>query len=576
MIFMASYIQGYDEERFEIKVNRNFLCLICFNVLKDPVLCPRNQHCFCRACITKHLENSRRCPTCADELTVETLTEPNRMVKDYLDELNIHCVYNNRGCEEIVQLQHLDNHEATCGFTPAVCTNPGCGAILNQRDLINHESELCEFRKLKCHSCGQMAKTLADMEREMETMATNLATVETNVATTMAKMATVGAMETRMNDIQTNVANVETQIANVEKNMETNMERNTADIKTDMELMDGKLEAVNNEMIGLKTALIEGFDEMKDVLVKMEDKIEENTRKVRNTASGDKENIIVAGGDGTDSVEMFNWRQRTWSPLQSLPKKRYAATSFVYHNHVTIAGGNCSGYVDDMIRMNINPNPDLSTHWSDCPVKLPGKLVSHSSVLYNDELIVTGGSNGNAVSDCIDEVQLTPPYTAKTLSRMPEPRRFHSMQLFDDSLLIVGGSTTTSYRNSLSSVVLYDIKKNECKQLAPLPYEVSEMATVRWGDNIIVIGGFDKRGNKLDRVIIYNIKTEQSCMLPPMRCKRGRCTAVVIGNNIVVLGGVDGQWRDLKSVEAFNFESYTWQELPEMSQARSRHTAVVV
>jgi hypothetical protein len=351
------------------------------------------------------------------------------------------------------------------------------------------------------------------------------------------------------------------------------MERNTADIKTDME---GKLETVNNEVKGLKTALIQGFDEMKDVLAKMEDKIEENTRKVRNTASGDKENIIVAGGSGTNSVEMFNWRQRTWSPLQSLPKKRYGTTSFVYNNHVTIAGGYCFGYADDMIRMNINPNPDLSTHWSDCPVKLPGKLGFHSSVLYNDKLIVTGGYNGNAVFDCIDEVRLTPFYTAKTLSTMPEPRMHHSMQLCDDSLLIVGGSTTSSYQNSLSSVVLYDVKKNECKQLAPLPYEVSEMATVRWGDNIIVIGGVDKRGNRLDTVIIYNVKTEQSCMLPPMRCKRRRCTAVVIGNNIVVLGGICDQGRDLKSAEAFNFESYTWQELPEMSQARSRHTAVVV
>jgi hypothetical protein len=411
-----------------------------------------------------------------------------------------------------------------------------------------------------------MAKTLADMEKRMARMATNLASVETNVA---AKMV---ATETCMNDIQ---ANVETQIANVEKNIEKNMERNTADIKTDME---GKLEVVNNEVIGLKTALVEGFDEMKDVLVKMEDKIEENARKVRNAASGDKENIIVAGGaSGTDSVEMFNWRQRTWSPLQSLPKKRYAATSFVYNNHVTIAGGYCDfSCIDDMIRMNINPNPDLSTHWSDYPVKLPGKLAYHSSVLYNDQLIVTGGFNGSAISDCIDEVLLTPPYTAKTLSIIPGPRMYHSTQLFDDSLLIVGGSTGCSFGDSLSSVVLYDIKNNECKQLSPLPYEVSQMATVRWGDNIIVIGGVNKRGNVLDTVIIYNVKTEQTCMLPPMRCKRRLYTAVVIGNNIVVLGGEDEQRRNLKSVEAFNFESYTWQELPEMFRARYWHTAVVV
>ena len=516
---MASYIQGYDEERFATTVNRNFLCLICFDVLREPVLCPRNHHCFCRSCITKHLENSRRCPTCADELTVETLTEPQRMVKDILNELNIHCIYINRGCQKILQLQHLERHETTCGFTPAVCTNQGCGSTLNQRDLIYHQSELCEFRKLKCHSCGEMTKTLANMEER---------------------------------------------IANIEKNME----RNAAD-------MEGKLEAVNNEVKGLKTALIEGFDEMKDVLVEMK---EENPRKVRNTASGDKENIIVAGGFGTDSVEMFNWCQRRWSPLQPLPKTRHGGTSFVFNNHVTITGGCCSGYVEEMIRMNINPNPDLSTHWSECPVKLPAKLAYHSSVLYNDRLIVTGGINGNAVFDCIHEVQLVPPYTVKTLSRMPQPRQYHSTQLFDDNLLIVGGSTTGIYQDNLSSVVLYDIKKNECKQLAPLPYEVSKMATVRWGDNIVVIGGLDKRGKALDTCtfIIYNVKTEQSHLLPSMRCKRQGCTAVVIGNNIVALGGWDERGHVLKSVEAFNFESYSWQELPEMSRARWLHTAVVV
>ena len=539
---MASYIPGYDEERFASTVNRNFLCPICFNVLKDPVLCPRNQHCYCRGCITKHLENSQRCPTCADELTVEALTEPNQMVKDYLNELNIRCVYNSRGCKEIVQLQHLDQHEATCGFTPAVCINQGCGATINQRDLTHHESEVCEFRKLKCHSCGEMTKTLEDMEKKM-------ADVEKNMATSVI-------METKM-------ANVERRVT-----------RDIAEIKTDME---GKLGAVSNEVRGLKTALIEGFNEMKDVLVKMEEEIEQNARKVRNTPSGDRENIIVAGGYGTDSVEMFNWRQRTWSPLQSMPTERGGATSFVYNNHVRIAGGYSCNNVGDMIKMNIHPNPDLSMHWSECPVKLPTELTWHSSVRYNDHLMVTGGHDGNAVSDCIHEVQLVPPYTVRSLSRMPEPRQDHCMEIFDDSLLIVGGRTTASeWKDNLSSVVLYEIKKNECKQLTPLPYEVSMMATVRWGDNIVVLGGIDKHGKALDTVIIYNVKTEQSHMLPSMRCKRRGCTAVVIENNIVVLGGVDERRHRLKSVEAFNFERYTWQKRPKMSHGRWDHTAVVV
>ena len=114
-----------------------------------------------------------------------------------------------------------------------------------------------------------------------------------------------------------------------------------------------------------------------------------------------------------------------------------------------------------------------------------------------------------------------------------------------------------------------------CKQLAPLPYEVSDMATVRWGDNVVVIGVIDKRGKSLNTVIMYNVKTEQSHMLPPTRCKRWGCTAVVVGNNIVVLGGF-GERGAAKSVESFSFERNTWQELPGMSQARYWHTAVVV
>ena len=512
---MASYIQGYDEERFVTTIHRNFLCLICFNVLKDPVLCPKNHHCFCRGCITKHLENSGRCPTCADELTEETLTEPQRMVKEYLNELNIRCVYYDRGCQEIVQLQHLDQHEDSCGFIPAVCANPGCGVTLNKRDLVHHQSEECEFRKVKCHSCEETTKTLANLEK-------------------------------KMNQIS--------------------------------EDMEGKFEIVNNEVKGLKTALVETFDQMKDVLIKMEDNIKENARKVRNAPSGDRGNIIVAGGVGENSAEMFNWCQRTWLPLQSMPKQRYGATSFVYNNQFIIAGGFCVGssYTDDTIRMNVDPHPDLSMHWSECLITLPAKLRYHSSVLYNDKLMVTGGSDGNATSDKIHEVQVVSPYSVKTLSRMPEPRQHHCTEILDDSLLIFGGRTTGRYQDSLSSVVLYDVKNNVCKQLAPLPYEVSEMATVRWGDNVVVIGSADKHGKELNTVIMYNVKTEQSYMLPPTRCKRRGCIAVVVGINIVVLGGYSGQSQRLKSVEFFNFERYTWQVLPEMSQARYYHTVVVV
>ena len=161
--------------------------------------------------------------------------------------------------------------------------------------------------------------------------------------------------------MQNNMAILETKLAEGVEKIETNMAKNTANIA-------GKLEAVTNEVKGLKTAFVELFDQMKDVLVKMDGKKEENARKVRNAPSGDRENIIVAGGSGNDTVEIFNWRQRRWSPLQSMAKIGYGATSFVHNNQAVIAGGCCFGCLDDMIRMNVDPHPDLSTHWCECAV----------------------------------------------------------------------------------------------------------------------------------------------------------------------------------------------------------------
>ena len=223
-----------------------------------------------------------------------------------------------------------------------------------------------------------MEKRLARIETNQENNQKKIANLERNIATNVEAQ------------VKNNMAILETKLAESVEKIEQNMAKNTAN-------MEGKLEAVNNEVKGLKTALVEAFDQMKDVLVKVDGKIEENARKVRNAPSGDRENIIVTGDFWNDSVEMFNWRQRTWSPLQSMPKKRDGATSFVYNNQVVIAGGYCagSGYVDDMIRMNVDPLPDLSIHWSECPVKLPGKLAYHSSVLYDDKLMVTGGSDRN-------------------------------------------------------------------------------------------------------------------------------------------------------------------------------------
>ena len=599
---MASkYSLGYDDERFETTVNRNFHCLICYNVLKDPVTCQRNQHYFCRGCITEHLRrNSHTCPTCADELTVETLTEVPRIVTDYLDELNIRCDHYDRGCRELVQLQNLQRHVAECGFTLVVCENQGCNETISKRDRTYHESEQCQFRKLKCHNCGEISTMMAGMETKIEKLDTKLA----HMSTEMAHVKTITAnadtklseMDNKLNEMATKLRNTDVRMENVQRETSrmdakiTNIETKTERMGKQIANFPEKITAVNNEVKEIKVSINEvkdGFDHLKEAILEKieskERKKEEMTRNERDTASGERKDqyIFVAGGWREKSVEIFNYRQREWSLLQPIPVNRWDASSFVYNNHVTVAGGDCgvfgSAQGTNMIQMKIHPVPDLSINWSNFGAKLPAKMHTHSSVVYKDSLFVTGGHlpYPDVFSDCIYEVRLQPPYTIKLVSQMPEPRIRHCTVLCDDSILIFGGKKSWTCKDNLSSVLRYDIKKNECQQLPELPYPVSAMAAVKCGENVMIIGGADKDDKALNNVIMYNIKTGNSHMLPSMLHKRRRCMAVVIGKTIIVLGGADEKSNSLKSVEGFSFERFSWEKLPDMKEERWCATAVV-
>jgi hypothetical protein len=95
------------------------------------------------------------------------------------------------------------------------------------------------------------------------------------------------------------------------------------------------------------------------------------------------------------------------------------------------------------------------------------------------------------------------------------------------------------------------------------------MATVKWTDSIIVLGGLSDHDEPLNKVSMYNVKTQESQMLPPMLTKRVGCGAVAMdGSTIIVVGGKNGANEILNSVESFNFNTYSWKELPYMYEAR--------
>ena len=549
---MASYDTGYEDELFQYPVGPSLHCCICTNVIKDPVMC-HNEHIFCRACITRHLMNSQTCPTCMQPLNVDTLRQATRGIRNLLAELKIRCEFFDRGCGKFIELGDLERHVADCGFAPATCSNEGCQLKVNKQDLLHHETSVCELRKVQCHNCNEL-------KQEMDTMKVNLK-----------------AMNEKLDRNETNVVNVKVVVKSVVTKVELVQEQ-----LNKQEESNRQLEADNVEM---KKSLNEITKQLERITQQTSHEVQaEQLKKGIAEADGmDREaKVVVAGGKngrGTiNSVEMFNLASGTWTPLQPMRKSREAGSSLACGN-IFVCGGYDGDWIKSMEKLSLNAvRVDQSIPWETFPAELPGALAGHCSVVYNGRLIVIGGfdADKDAFSDSITEISLVPPYTSKLLATMPQRRWFHGVAIFGDKIVIVGGIKSGMTGSALRSVVMYDITKNECQELAPLPYPVFEMATVKWGDdNVMIMGGVNSEDRTLNKALMYNIKTQKSHMLPGMKYKRRRCVAAVVRDSVIVMGGADERGNFLKSVEGFRFDSYGWEELAEMHDARYAATAVV-
>ena len=493
---------GYPDEQFETVVSDNLHCAICSCVLKDPVMC-KNEHCFCRGCITKHLENSQTCPSCNQGLTVESLAVPPRILRNLLSELRIRCDHHDRGCQEIVQLGNLVSHVAVCGKAPVVCANIECSSEINREDQFQHQGQECKFRKRKCENCKEMDSIV--------------------------------------------------------RKFGTNFGGLLDEMKTGLTTMENRLEEIENSRNNQGTGVVSSGD-------------------VKDAKYPNANAYLVAGGYDSNTVEIFDKTSKSWIKLNSMRKHRCSASSVVYNGHVLVIGGTHNNRVSStMEQFSLNANPFVPPCWSNLSMNLPRPLQEHHTMVYNDRLIVLGGYDEDD-SDMIYEVQDHFPFHT-VLAKLPSstPIRGCGAVLANDKIFMFGGRTREESKKATAKVTWYDISKNEFKELKPLPCEVCNMATVKCGQNVFLVGGSASYpdGNVKNTVVSYNIETQESTELPPMKQNRYACRAVVDGNLLIVMGG-RFQNRSLNSVEALDFKNSQWSDLPPMNGSRWGFIAEIV
>jgi hypothetical protein len=295
----------------------------------------------------------------------------------------------------------------------------------------------------------------------------------------------------------------------------------------------------------------------------------------------DKKKIFVCGGmNGTTrltSVESYSWPENSWTLEPAMKKIRSAASAFVHGGEIYVSGGWDGKKSYDSIE-SLNVDKEQCLEWAESPVKMPIKCSAHKMVRHGDNAILTGGIDGGNVSDGIYEITLNPPHNSKLLTQLPEPRYRHGCEIVENQVIVAGGRTSEYFKDTKGTVYAYDLANNECKTLQPLPFPVSEVTTVCYKDNVILIGGVNEKGEALNSVIMYNVKTGKVKMLPCLNHKRSASCAVITGNVITVMGGRD--YRKvityyLDSVEYLDLSTNVWRELSPMTTKRCTATAVM-
>ena len=528
MAFCSTVVKyGYEDCRFEKDVDENFHCSICYNVLKEPRMCRNNEHLFCLDCITEHLRvNSQTCPECNQHLSVDTLRRA-RVVNNCLSKLKINCDHASRGCPQSICLEELETHVATCGYVPVLCSNAECGMEINKQDKVLHETEVCEYRRVKCHDCGQIQK-------DVQTLKRHLLEINENLETTNKKM--------RNNHDK------------VKEAVKISQDQITKEVKR----VKDSLSKVNKDVDDMKVMMTQVLEKLNTI--EQHKKVLSPTAEILNTL---REDIFVAGGftDACKSTEIFSWEKNGWFTVSDMSEQYWCASSFIYNNQLFVVGGFYSKTIETL------DLEELPLKWMKCPGELPYSCHDHQTVVFQQRIIYIGGYNGDQgeLSDMISELQLTSRCTMKKLCQMPEPRYCHGAEIFEDKVMILGGQGD---QDELNTVLEFDVNKNECKKMPPLPHPLSRMATVCWRDQVVVLGGRNEREEALNNVFMYDCKTGKTTSLPSMLEKRCKCCAVITGDIIVVIGGDNEKGERLSSVECFTMGGSAWEYLPAMNKAR--------
>ncbi|CAB4024496.1 E3 ubiquitin- ligase NRDP1 [Paramuricea clavata] len=527
----------------------HFTCNICLEVLQEPVQCVKNEHYFCKKCITKHLTRSQTCPVCQDALTPETLRPIPRTVASLLEQFQSpRCRYASRGCTSAVRHEALLSHREECGFAPVQCSHEGCEATVNRQDLVSHQ-QACEFRLVTCEDCHEAMrqteyrKHTCVLRKEVDENKRELVEVKRILREIQDEQLRQGVETQRLASRNPRRPSA-TQGQQSNNLLQPAREVRQPNPTRGQQCDNSKADSASPNLFSQVSSM---------------------SSPIQNQATVNRQ-IFVAGGDNK-SYEIFDWSTQEWTLYEdTLFFDHEDGLSFVYDNKVMICGGNKTNRVECL---------DIASVSSDVfPLLMPSR---GKGILCGDKILTFSRHSVSTIS-------LKSPFEITNFASYASKKgrdRPHCVAFVNENAVVLVGAKLGD------DVLMYNPTTQVIMNLAPLPYQWSDMAAVVHDGNLIILGGCKQYGEISNDVLMYNI-TNQTCRkLPSMLERRSHFAAMIMGDKIIAIGGRTYSSENhhhqmfhcqtpLNTVEYMVLGEDRWKKLPAMHCQREDATACLL
>ena len=195
------------------------------------------------------------------------------------------------------------------------------------------------------------------------------------------------------------------------------------------------------------------------------------------------------------------------------------------------------------------------------------------AVVYQDTLVVVGGSNGHKViysGECY--VKLINQWQA--IPSLNCARSGHQLVVCNDYLYALGG---WNFSSTLSSVEWLSSLADKWQYGEPMQTSRKWFAAVNYQNCIYVIGGKIQEGdNVLSTTEKYNPIERRWTFVCELNFARYSHTASVLQNKIFVVGGCNSNGTAIKEIECYDTITNNWSVVEKTDFELFRHSSVVV